>query len=200
MRSDCSKGSGEHGEFAYSFRTRSDSQRQWDFMSSLNQRKAGIWRKEEAAGIGEPTSRCESGHSITGWRRNRSACAKGSKPGAPGAKSHPNSICLSKQLVPRHFCWPHCLRDMSTVWVYMQYSVLKKENKTHVKWQEHSYKIKHHIISLWLTMETVTAFVFSWATKITAVGDCSHEIKRRLILGRKAMTNLDNVLKRRDIT
>ena len=49
-------------------------------------------------------------------------------------------------------------------------------------------------------MEKVTAFVFSWATKITAVGDCSHEIKRRLLLGRKAMTNLDNVLKSRDIT
>ena len=45
------------------------------------------------------------------------------------------------------------------------------------------------------TMETETAFVFSWATKITAVGDCSHEIKRCLLLGRKAMTNLDNVLK-----
>ena len=49
-------------------------------------------------------------------------------------------------------------------------------------------------------MEKVTAFVFSWATKITAVGDCSHEIKRRLLLGIKAMTNLDNVLKSRDIT
>ena len=46
----------------------------------------------------------------------------------------------------------------------------------------------------------VTAFVFSWATKITAVGDCSHEIKRRLLLGRKAMTNLDSILKSRDIT
>lgn len=39
MRSDCSKGGGEHGEFAYSLRTRSDSQRQWDFMSNLNERK-----------------------------------------------------------------------------------------------------------------------------------------------------------------
>ena len=49
-------------------------------------------------------------------------------------------------------------------------------------------------------MEKVTAFVFSWATKITAVGDCSHEIKRRLHLGRKVMTILDSILKSRDIT
>ena len=42
--------------------------------------------------------------------------------------------------------------------------------------------------------------LFSWASKITADGDCSHEIKRHLLLGRKVMTNLDNVLKSRDIT
>ena len=48
-------------------------------------------------------------------------------------------------------------------------------------------------------METVTDFVFL-GSKITADGDCSHEIKRRLVLGRKAMTNLDSILKSRDIT
>ena len=48
-------------------------------------------------------------------------------------------------------------------------------------------------------METVTDFIFL-SFKITADGDCSHEIKRRLLLGRKAMTNLDNILKSRDIT
>ena len=48
-------------------------------------------------------------------------------------------------------------------------------------------------------METETDF-FSQGLKITADGDCSHEIKRRLLLGRKAMTNLDNILKSRDIT
>ena len=48
-------------------------------------------------------------------------------------------------------------------------------------------------------METVADFIF-WASQITANGDCSHEIKRRLLLGRKAMTNLDSVLKGRDIT
>ena len=48
-------------------------------------------------------------------------------------------------------------------------------------------------------METVTDFIFL-CSKITADGDCSHEIKRHLLLGRKAMTNLDSVLKNRDIT
>ena len=49
------------------------------------------------------------------------------------------------------------------------------------------------------TMETVIDFIFL-GSKITADGDCSHEIKRRLLLGRKAMTNLDSILKSRDIT
>ena len=49
------------------------------------------------------------------------------------------------------------------------------------------------------TMETVTEFILG-GSKITADGDCSHEIKRCLLLGRKAMTNLDSILKSRDIT
>ena len=49
------------------------------------------------------------------------------------------------------------------------------------------------------TVETVADFIFL-GSKITADGDCSHEIKRRLLLGRKIMTNLDNILKSRDIT
>ena len=48
------------------------------------------------------------------------------------------------------------------------------------------------------TVETVADFIF-WGSKITADGDCSHEIKRRLLLGRKIMTNLDSILKSRDI-
>ena len=48
-------------------------------------------------------------------------------------------------------------------------------------------------------METVTDFIFL-GSKITSDGDCSHEIKRRLLLGRKVMTNLDRILKSRDIT
>ena len=58
-------------------------------------------------------------------------------------------------------------------------------------------------ITLWQidgeTVETVTEFTFL-GSKITADGDCSHEIKRCLLLGRKAMTNLDSILKSRDIT
>ena len=49
------------------------------------------------------------------------------------------------------------------------------------------------------TMETVTDFILG-GSKITVDGDCSHEIKRRLLLGRKTMTNLDSILKSRDIT
>ena len=49
------------------------------------------------------------------------------------------------------------------------------------------------------TVETVTDFIFL-GSKVTADGDCSHEIKRCLLLGRKAMTNLDSILKSRDIT
>ena len=49
------------------------------------------------------------------------------------------------------------------------------------------------------TVETVSDFIFG-GSKITADGDCSHEIKRHLLLGRKVMTNLDSILKHRDIT
>ena len=49
------------------------------------------------------------------------------------------------------------------------------------------------------TVETVSDFIFG-GSKITADGDCSHEIKRQLLLGRKVMTNLDSILKSRDIT
>ena len=49
------------------------------------------------------------------------------------------------------------------------------------------------------TMETMTDFIF-WGSKITADGDCSHEIKRHLLLGRKVMTNIDSLLKSRNVT
>ena len=54
-------------------------------------------------------------------------------------------------------------------------------------------------ITSWQKMETVTDFIFL-GSKITAVGDCSNEVKRCLLLGRKVMTNLDSILKNRDIT
>ena len=55
------------------------------------------------------------------------------------------------------------------------------------------------ITSWQIVGETMTDFIF-WGSKITADGDCSHEIKRHLLLGRKVMTNLNNILKSRDIT
>ena len=58
----------------------------------------------------------------------------------------------------------------------------------------------HHFkANRWESMETVTEFSFG-SSKITENGDCSHEIKRHLLLGRKAMTNLDSILKSRNIT
>ena len=51
----------------------------------------------------------------------------------------------------------------------------------------------------WETVETVTDYIFL-GSKITADGDCSHEIKRHMLLGRKVMTNLDSILRSRDIT
>ena len=58
----------------------------------------------------------------------------------------------------------------------------------------------HHLMeNKWETMETVTDFLFL-GSKITADGGCSHKIKRHLLLGSKAMTNLDSILKTRDIT
>ena len=64
-------------------------------------------------------------------------------------------------------------------------------------------KMVYGPITLWEidgeTMETVSGFIV-WGSKITAAGDCSHEIKRRLLLGRKVMTNLDSILQSKDIT
>ena len=60
-------------------------------------------------------------------------------------------------------------------------------------WSHHSWEIDGE------TMETVSDFIF-WGSKITADGDCSHDIKRCLLLGRKVMTKLDSILKSRDIT
>ena len=67
------------------------------------------------------------------------------------------------------------------------------KNKDHDTWSH------HFMANRWETMETVTHFIFL-GSKITMDSDCSHEIKRRLFLGRKAMTNIDSVFKRRDIT
>ena len=78
----------------------------------------------------------------------------------------------------------------------------REELKSWLKAQ-HSENEDHGPITSWdidgETVETVSEFIF-WGSKITADCECSHEIKRRLLLGRKVMTNLDSILKSRDIT
>ena len=69
----------------------------------------------------------------------------------------------------------------------------------HLKNKDHGIQSHHFMASRGGKAETVTDFIFL-GSKITVDDDCSHEIKRRLLLGRKAMTNLDSVLKSRDIT
>ena len=68
----------------------------------------------------------------------------------------------------------------------------------HSKNEDHGIWSHHFMANRWETMETVTDILFL-GSKITADGDCSHEIKTCLFLGRKAMTNLDSILKSRDI-
>ena len=74
----------------------------------------------------------------------------------------------------------------------------KADLKQHPKKQDHGIQ-SHYFMAIGEIVETVTVFIF-FGSKITADGDCSHEIKRCLLLGRKAMTNLDSILKSRDIT
>ena len=86
----------------------------------------------------------------------------------------------------------------------MRLSIREKGEKAGLKLNIKTLKIMASSpITLWQidrdTMETVTDFIFL-GSKITADGDCSHEIKRCFLLGRKAMTNLDSILKSRDIT
>ena len=75
-----------------------------------------------------------------------------------------------------------------------------ESEKTGLKLNIQKTKKSHHFkANRWETMETVTDFIF-WCSKITADGDCSHEIKRCLLLGRKAMANIDSILKSRNVT
>ena len=81
-------------------------------------------------------------------------------------------------------------------------NVKEESEKVALKLNIQKTKIMAPVITSWQidgeTLETVADFIFL-GSKITADGDCSHEIKRRLLLGRKVMTNLDNILKSRDI-
>ena len=67
----------------------------------------------------------------------------------------------------------------------------------HSENEDHGNQSHHFMANRWETTETVTDFIFL-GSKITAGGDCSHEIKRCLLLGRKTMSNLDSILKSRD--
>ena len=71
--------------------------------------------------------------------------------------------------------------------------------KLNIQKTNHGIWSHHFITNIWETMETVTDFIFL-SSKSTEDGDCSHKVKRCLLLGRKSMTNLDSVLKSRDIT
>ena len=75
------------------------------------------------------------------------------------------------------------------IWLKAQHS----ENEDHGIWSHHSWEIDGE------TVETASEFILL-GSKITADGDCSHEIKRRLLLGRKVMTNLDSIFQYRDIS
>ena len=75
-------------------------------------------------------------------------------------------------------------------WLKAQHS----ENEDHGIWHATSWQVDGG------TMETMKDFIWWGGSKITADGDCSHEIKRRLLLGRKVMTNLDSILKSRNVT
>ena len=86
----------------------------------------------------------------------------------------------------------------------MNYILIAESEKVGLKLNTHKTKIMASSpIASWEidgeTVETVSDFIFG-GSKITADGDCSHEIKRRLLLGRKVMTNVDSILKSRDIT
>ena len=88
----------------------------------------------------------------------------------------------------------------------MTQKICKQPSCPTVQWTElclpipiHGIWSHHFMANRWETVETVSDFILP-GFKITADGDCSHEIKRRLLLGRKALTNLDNILKSRDIT
>ena len=69
----------------------------------------------------------------------------------------------------------------------------------HSENEDHGILSYHFMGNRWETVKTVPEFIFG-GSKITADGDCSHDIKRRLLLGRKFITNLDSIFKSRDIT
>ena len=108
------------------------------------------------------------------------------------------SITSDTQLIPP--LWQKAKKELKSLLM----KVKEKSEKVGLKLNIQETKIMASSpITSWQidgeTMETVKDFIF-WGSKITADGDCNHEIKRHLLLGRKAMANLDSILKSRDIT
>ena len=115
----------------------------------------------------------------------------------------PTSAGSSKKQESSRKMYTRALLTMTkplTVWITINWKILKFGLKLNI---QKTKIMASSPITLWQvdreTVETVADFIFL-DSKITAVDDCSHEIKRRLLLGRKVMTNLDSMLKSRDIT
>ena len=113
-------------------------------------------------------------------------------------------MVVSKKLSPLFFFFPHPLACKTLFpWPGIEpMSSVKTLSPNH--WTSREFPQKLNLkVTIWQidgeTVETVADFIFL-GSKINADGDCSHEIKRRLFLGRKVMTNPDSILKSRDIT
>jgi len=95
--------------------------------------------------------------------------------------------------------WQKVKRNSKASWWKWKRRVKSWLKAQHSENEDHGIWSHHFTGNRWETVETVSDFIFG-ASKITADGDCSHEIKRRLLLGRKVMTNLDSIFKSRDLT
>ena len=95
--------------------------------------------------------------------------------------------------------WQKVKRNQTASWWKWKRRVKSWLKAQHSENEDHGIWSHHFLGNRWETVETVSDFIWG-GSKITADGDCNHEIKRRLLLGRKVMTNLDSILKSRDIT
>ena len=119
-------------------------------------------------------------------------------------QNHKNQDCWEKYQQPQICRWHH---SYGRKWRGTKEPLGEGERGEWISWlktqhsknEDHSIRSHHFMENRWETMETMTDVIFL-GSKITADGDCSHEIKRCLLLGRRAVTKLDSVLKSRDIT
>ena len=107
------------------------------------------------------------------------------------------SITSDMQMTPP--VWQKVKRNWRASWWKWKRRVKSWLKTQHSKNEDHGIWFHHFMANKYETMETVTDFIFL-GSKVTADGDCSYEIKRSLLHGRKIMTNLDSILKSRDIT